>query len=432
MADSLRAQHYIRRVLDAELDDLIGDGVAAIAIEGAKAIGKSASAAERAETVFALERASVRQLLEADPSVVVDGGPVLLDEWQHLPSLWDAVRRAVDSGASPGQFLLTGSASALRPGVHSGAGRILSVRMRPMTLPERGVAEPTVSLADLLSGAGSAVEGRSDMDLSAYVAEIVRSGFPAIREAGPRARRAQLEGYIERLIEHDFPDLTGRSIRNPAALRRWLRAYAAATATTASFEKIRGAATSGEGDKPAKTTVQPYRDTLENLFVLDPLPAWLPTQSHISELARAPKHHLVDPALAVALLGLSEKALLVGDEGEVKIPSDGGTFLGALFESLVTQGLQTFAQANEARCRHFRTHRGDREVDVIVERRDGRIVAFEVKLSASVEDRDVDHLRWLGDQLGDRLLDAVVVTTGDRAYRRSDGIAVVPAALLGP
>lgn len=431
MADTVRAVRYEQRVIDSELDELIEGGIAAIAIEGAKAVGKSATAAERATTVFMLERQPVRQLLEADPSRLSGEGPILLDEWQQLPSVWDGVRRAVDAGAPAGQFLLTGSASAARPGVHSGAGRIVSVRMRPMTLPERGLATPTVSLSGLLSGSKPTIAGQTDVVLRQYVDEIVRSGFPAIRLAGKRARRAQLEGYVERVIEHDVPDLSGRVVRNPAALRRWVTAYAAATATAASFEKIRDAATSGEGDKPAKTTVQPYRDTLENLYVLDPLDAWLPSQSHITELAHAPKHHLVDPALAVTLLGLDDEALLAGEEGEVHIPRD-GTFLGALFESLVTQGLRVFAQANEARCHHFRTHRGDQEVDVIVERRDGRIAAFEVKLSASVEDDDVKHLLWLKDRIGERLTDAAVITTGEYAYRRPDGVAVIPAALLGP
>lgn len=427
----MKALDYRRRVVDDELDALVEGGVAAISIEGAKAVGKSATAAERATAVYLLEQSAVRQLLEADLSQITAGRSVLLDEWQQLPAVWDRVRRAVDAGAAPGQFLLTGSASAVRPGTHSGAGRIVSVRVRPMTLPERGSATPTVSLASLLSGRRSAISGTSGVGLREYVSEIVRSGFPAVRRASERGRRAQLEGYVSRIIEHDFSDVSGRVVRNPAALRRWLTAYAAAVATCTSFEKIRDAATSGEGEKPAKSTVQPYRDILENLFVLDPLDAWLPTRNHIAELSHGPKHHLVDPALAVALLGLDADALLDGEHGGATSPRD-GTFLGALFESLVTQSLRVFAQANEARCGHFRTHRGDHEVDIIVERRDGRVVAIETKLSASVEDSDVENLHWLGERLGGDLLDSAIITTGEHAYRRTDGVAVIPAALLGP
>jgi uncharacterized protein len=431
MKRAARAANYQRRTVDSEIDELIEGGASAIAIEGAKAVGKSATALERVEAAFLLEEPGTRRLVEADPSRIDTGRPVLVDEWHHLPSTWDVVRRAVDAGAEPGQFLLTGSASAPNQGTHSGAGRIVTVRMRPMALCERGVEIPTVSLAALLTGERPPITGETDVDLERYVDEIVHSGFPDIRTKSDRLRRSQLRGYVRRIIDRDFPDLMGRRIRNPAALQRWLTAYAAATATTASYERIRDAATSGEGDKPSKTTTQPYRDTLEALYVLDPVPGWLPTNSHITELASAPKHHLADPALATSLLGLGAGALLSGGEGSLAVARD-GTYLGALFESLVTLDVRVFAQAAEAGVGHLRTHRGDHEVDLIVERDDRKIVAIEAKLSASVDDADVKHLLWLRDQVGADLLDAIVVSTGRFAYRRRDGIAVVPASLLGP
>ncbi len=258
------------------------------------------------------------------------------------------------------------------------------------------------------------------------------SAFLGIRTLSPRVRRAHLRGYAERVIDRDVPDAAGRQLRNPMALRRWLMAYAAATSTCASYETIRDAATSGEGDKPARSTTQPYRDALEAIHILDPLPGWMPTTNHLAELGAAPKHHLVDPALAVALLGLEADGLLSGDEGGTRRPGHGGTLVGALFESLVALSVRVYAQAGEASVGHLRSHRGTREVDLIIERPDRRVVAIEVKLSASVTDRDVRHLLWLRDQLGGNLLDAVVVTTGPEAYRRADGVAVVPAALLGP
>lgn len=162
-------------------------------------------------------------------------------------------------------------------------------------------------------------------------------------------RRAQRRGYVDRIIDRDVPDVMGRRVRNQAALRHWLLGCAAATATVRSYERIRDAATSGEGDTPARTTTQPYRDTLEAVYVVNPGTAWLPTTSHIGELTGAPEHHLADPALA-----------------------------------------------------------------------------------ATVDDSDVRHLHWFRRELGDDLLDAVVVTTGPYAYRRPDGIAAVSAALLGP
>ena len=206
-------------------------------------------------------------------------------------------------------------------------------------------------------------------------------------------------------------------------------AVAAAYAATTSFEKIRGAASQNESP-PATETAIAYRDALLRLFVLDPVDGWIPTGSHLRRLTQGVKHHLVDPALAVALLGLNESKLLRGEGGLKRIPHH-APFLGALFESLATLSVRVFAQAAEARTYHLRTRNGDHEIDLIVEGRGGEIVAFEVKLAATVEDEDVKHLLWLRDQIGDQLQEAVVLTTGPHAYRRKDGVCVVPLALLG-
>lgn len=428
MEGSLRARRYQRRVVDEELDAVL-QGAAAVALEGAKGVGKSATAAERVEAEFHLESPIARQLVEADPRRITDGRRVLLDEWQHAPFTWDLVRREVDAGAKPGQYLLTGSASAVEAGRHSGAGRILGIRMRPLSLAERGYT-PKVSLADLLRGDQATLSADTDVDLNTYCHEIVASGFPGIRDLPARVRRAQLDSYIDRVVHRDISEL-GTRVRNPSALRRWIRAYGAASSTTAALAKVAAAAEPGAGNPPARTTVTAYRDALERLFILDPVPAWAPAKGHLLELAAAQKHHLADPALAAALLGLDEDALLGGD-GPDDIGSRDGPFLGSLFESLVSLSVRVYAQNAEARVGHFRLHRGDREVDLVVERRDGRCLAIEVKLSPLVTDHDVRHLLWFRNRMGAQCLDAIVVTTGQQAYRRHDGIAVVPAALLGP
>lgn len=423
-------QDYLPRVVDSELDELL-PGVAAIAIEGAKAVGKTATAIRRGRTIYRLDVGAQLEIAQADPERLVTGErPVLIDEWQRLPEAWDAVRRAVDADPSPGQFLLTGSATPSARPAHSGAGRIVTVRMRPMSLAERGVGRPSVSLGGLLAGSRGPISGTTDVNLELYAQEIVASGFPGIRPLVDRSLRSQLDGYVDRIVERDVPEL-GYAIRNPAAMKRWLTAYAASISTTASLESIRDAATAGENRKPAKQTTQPYRDVLERLWVLDPVPAWLPTRNRLSRLAAPPKHQLVDPALAARLLGLGVGALLDGREVAAASPRD-GSFLGRLFESLVALSVRIYAQAAEARVMHLRTWAGEREVDLIIERDDQRVLAMEVKLGATVSDRDVRHLRWLRDEIGDDLLDAVVITTGPEAYRRSDGIGVVPAALLGP
>jgi uncharacterized protein len=405
--------------------------VAALAIEGAKGVGKTATAGRRAKTVHELDDPGRRSIGSADPLRLLDGPPpVLIDEWQYLPETWDLIRRAVDAGAEPGRFLLTGSSRSMARGSHSGAGRILSIRMRPLALSERSLDSPSVSLSDLLQGGRAPLSGACSTRLEDYVDEIVSSGFPGLRPLSGRALRGQLDGYLARIVDRDFEEL-GHNVRDPAALRRWLTAYAAASATAASFETIRDAATAGHGDKPAKSTTLPYRDVLERLWILDPVEAWLPTRNRISRISSPPKHHLADPALAARLLGLDANALLEGRAPGPAVPRD-GTLLGALFESLVTLSMRTYAQAAEATVKHLRTSGGQHEIDLIVERADGRVIAIEVKLSRSVTDSDTSHLHWLADRIGDELLDAVIVTTGSEAYRRSDGIAVIPAALLGP
>jgi predicted AAA+ superfamily ATPase len=231
-------------------------------------------------------------------------------------------------------------------------------------------------------------------------------------------------------VDRDF-DEQGHSVRKPDVLRRWMAAYAAATSTTTSLAKIRRAATGDDEDGPTKVTVSAYRDVLSRLWVIDPVSGWLPTRNHLARLTQAPKHHLADPGLAARLLGVDEGALLTGATAGQVGPRD-GTLLGQLFESLVTLSVRAYAQAAEARVRHLRTKEGRQEVDLIVERRDQRIVAIETKLSGAVTDDDVRHLLWLRGILGDDVLDLVVVNTGPYAYRRPDGVAVVPAALLGP
>lgn len=421
---------YRRRIVDDLLDELFPH-LGAIALEGAKGVGKTATAAERAVTVFSLDLPAQRDVVAADIDRIVEvPAPVLLDEWQLLSPVWDRVRRAVDEDASGGRFLLTGSAEP-GPGarVHSGAGRIVSLVMRPLSLVERALAEPTVSLAALLAGSRPSISGQTSVGLSAYTDEILASGFPGIRGLPERVRQVQLDSYLARIVERELPE-NGIEVRRPAVLRAWLSAYAAATSTDASYTTILDAVTAGDDEKPRRATVSAYRDHLARLFLLDPLPAWIPTFNPLKRLTASPKHHLVDPALAARLVGVGKAGLLRGEDNR---PWDAtGTWLGALFESLATQSIRVYADAASARVAHLRTKDTSREIDLIVEGDDRRVVAIEVKLSETVSDKDVRHLNWLHDQIGARLADKALVTTGAHAYRRPDGVAVVPLALLGP
>ena len=168
---------------------------------------------------------------------------------------------------------------------------------------------------------------------------------------------------------------------------------------------------------------------LESLWLLDPVPAWELGGSQFTRLARSPKHHLADPALAARLLGLNEAKLL--GTGGSPIGPERRTVLGSMFESLATLCIRVAAQAAEANVGHLRTRNGDHKVDLVVTRKDGAVLAIEVKAAGAVDDGDTKHLQWLRKQMGQRLIDSIIVNTGTAAYRRPDGIGVVPLALIG-
>lgn len=427
MADS-----YHVRIIDGELDALLPH-LAAIALDGPKAVGKTTTARQRARTSIDLTDPAVAALLLATPERLdKDATPILLDEWQRAPQVWDIVRRSVDRNGAGGRFLLTGSAAPPAVPLHSGAGRIDRLRMRSLSLAERDLPDtPSVSLA-ALSKPGLPLAGNATMTAADYVSEVCSSGFPAIRELPALIRPRRLNSYIDSVIQRDFPE-QGLLVRKPNTLRAWLQAYAAATATTASYNKILDAATAGLSDKPARTTVTAYRDVLEQLWLLDPVAGWLPQTSQLGRLALAPKHHLADPALAVTLRGANQKALLANT---VTLPEDlagrfaGTPWAGLLFESLIALSLRVYAQPNAMNVYHLRTQDGTHEIDFIVELPDTSIIAIETKLSPDVAADSVRHLTWLRNRIGDRLRNAIIVNTGTAAYRRSDGIGIVPASLL--
>lgn len=413
---------YLHRTLDRELSFLM-PYASAIAIDGPKGVGKTGTASRHADTIFYLDQVEQQNIMRADPSfTAAPAGSLLFDEWQYVPEVWNSVRRQVDQGAPPGRFLLTGSASPLA-GVdtHSGAGRILSLRMRPLTYYERYRPHAPVSLSELLLGEGDPVAGQTTQaTLEDYFTAIVSSGFPGIFQAPEQIRRRLLDAYLQRVIDKDLPD-SGYAVRRPETFRRWLTAYAAASSTTTSYSRILDATSAGDGSQPAKTTTAMYRDFLMKLWLLDPVPGWVPVNNEFTKLAVAPKHQLADPALAARLLGLGARGLAT---------AQGAHMAGPLFESLVTLSVRAAAQAAEATVSHLRTPKGDREVDLIVQGPEGQVLGIEVKLTASVTDADVRHLLWLREKAGSSVTNLVVITTGSQAYRRQDGVAVVPLALL--
>ncbi|WP_238385367.1 ATP-binding protein [Nesterenkonia muleiensis] len=421
----------MRRTVDDELDELF-PSTPAIALDGPKFVGKTTTAHQRVKNVLALDNPATRELVGADPfdAIFNEPTPTLIDEWQNVPAVWDAVRRAVDAAPTrEGKYLLTGSASP-SPGTtaHSGAGRIIRMRMRPMTLSERGVSEPVVSLRKLLYEPPASLSGRSTLTLRDYIQELCRSGFPDIRSSPERNRRKDLSSYLHNIVDRDIPEL-GETVRRREVLLDWLRSYALSSATTASYKTIIDQATPGDSDPPARDTLDKYRDLLRQIWIVDPVDAWHPRGIPIDRLYTGPKHHLADPALAAQLLQLTPEKLLRGQHG---INPPRGSLLGNFFESFATLCIRVAAQAVEAEVRHMRTRNGDHEVDLIIEGHDESLVAIEIKATAVPENKDFKHLKWLRAQLGARLTDALLITTGQGAYRREDGIGVVPLAMLGP
>ncbi|MCL2655742.1 MAG: DUF4143 domain-containing protein [Coriobacteriia bacterium] len=421
---------YQQRIMDSTLSTYL-TGLPAIAIEGAKAVGKTSTAERLAAETFRFDHAETIELMKNGFDILrKTSKPILLDEWQRYPPVWDMTRRLVDEDSAPGQFLLTGSAALPHNvNVHSGAGRIVRLRMRPFSLQERDLEKPAISLNSLLQEPPVDLYAKSRITLIDYIEEILRSGFPAIRAKSETFVEIELDGYIDKLLEKEFPD-NGIQVRKPLVLRQWLRAYAAATGTTTSYKKILDASTAGEDRKPAKETTMAYRDALDSLWITDRIEAWLPTTNPFAALGRAPKHFLADPALSARLLRIGKHQLLSGATYDNKPGSSGSTILGRLFESLVAQSLQVYATANRVPVQHFRTSRGDHEVDFIIEG-DQRLLAIEAKATADINAKDVQHLNWLEKQIPQYPLTKIAINTGEYAYTRDDGVHVIPASLLG-
>ena len=415
---------YSRRNIDHSLDQLLGQ-LPAILLDGPKAVGKTTTAMQRAKTIKGLQKPADRRRAEVDGSWLLSGEkPILIDEWQKVPESWELLKERVDQDYSGGQFILTGSLP--EKGTHSGAGRITSLRMRPLGFSERNLEKPQISFAQLLTG-DAEISGESKFTVQGYAEEITRSGFFNIRGLEGNALRVALDGYIERIIDTDMQDL-GFSIRRPATLRSWLVSYAAATATTASWEKIRDSANSGSVEPPAKSTVIPYRDALTRLRILDELEAWLPTKNQFARASAGSKHFLADPALAARALNLNQKQLFSSglESGQYDKP-----LLGRLFEALATLSIRSLAESQFAKVMHFRDSKGFREIDMIIQRADGKVLAIETKLAETVDAKDLKHLNWLQHQIGGDLIDRVVIYSGKYAYR-DDGVAVIPLSLIGP
>ena len=426
---------YYDRLIEPYLLSLMGE-FPAIAIDGLKGVGKTVSTKRIAASVFELDRPKDYDQIANVPEVLASAvPPVLIDEWQRIPSVWDYIRRAVDEGAKPGSFLLTGSISNTDTNIHSGAARIIRRKMYPLSLAERGIEKPTVSIGEMFSSVEpfkAIISGKTDVSSKDYLYEISASGLPEFRRYSPDNRRIAFESFFDNILSHDFRQ-QGIRLRQPETLLRWLRAYCAAISTDAGYTEILDASTAGEGNKPtAKTTIS-YREALENLWLLDELSPWLEGESFFAGLKLSPKHYLADPAIAAYMLGLDEDILARSDgwpSRAERFDTKYGSIIGRLFEALIQLCLNVYASVNNSKLYFAKTHKGDREVDFVLQK-GNKVIACEVKFSPTVGVSDGKHLRWFIERVGADCWDAMIITTGGIAYRRNDGIAVVPASLLG-
>ncbi len=419
---------YQPRLIDEYLKDTFSE-LPAVEIFGAKAVGKTSTAQRLSASMIKLDTTEGKELVKGGAAVLAQQKKLLLlDEWQRLPESWDMVRRLVDEDGASAQFLLTGSAVPQGVSLHSGAGRIVRIKMRPLSLQERVLTKTSVSIKDLLLGKADAVFGSTDISLPDYLKEIVQSGFPGIRNRSMQAVSLALDGYIDNIIQKEFPE-QGLMVRKPDVLKNWLRAYASATASTASYQSIMEASTPGDAKKPSRISTTGYRDILDSLWITDRVDAWLPTVNTLTPLGKSPKHYLVDPALCARLLRVTYDQLLRGAEHKMLGPQH-ASIAGRLFESLVAQSLKVYSQVNNAELRHFRDSKNGWEIDFIIEL-DDVILAIEVKMAEAATDDDAKRLNWLRNNLKTRTVIGMIINSGSTAYTRKDGIHVVPAALLG-
>ncbi len=416
--------NYLPRLADKQLRNRLA-ALGAVAIEGPKACGKTATARQCAssEVLLDIDIDAVRAV-SIDPRLVLPGPtPRLIDEWQRHPLIWDAVRRAVDDRSAPGQFILTGSAIPNdNTARHSGAGRITVMRMRPMTMFEQRKSTGVISLDALMSG-DSPTSAQSELDIHAYAKQVITGGWPQLINEDLAVAQQFITSYIDLVIEHDIEEATGVH-RNPRLVRRFMYSYAQLTAHPARLSTIIGRARGEEAHEAAlsRWAADPYLDALRRLMIVDEIEPWAPSLRSRTRLTSTPKRHLTDPSLAACLLGTSAQGLI----------NDLKTF-GFLFESLVARDIRVYAETNGARVYHYREQSGHLEADLIVEHTDGRWAAFEVKLGGTLIDEAAKSLLHLArSRIATPPVALAVVTTTEYAYLRPDGIWIIPLGCLGP
>lgn len=360
------------------------------------------------------------------PALVLDGEfPRLIDEWQEVPPIWDAVRYRVDQLQQRGMFLLTGSATPNHKGIlHSGAGRIGRIRMRPMSLWESGDSSGDVSLQSICQGTlQPAMTG--EVDLKKIIELIVRGGWPGSLSFTPQQGHLMAQQYIQAIVSDDATRIDGVQ-RDQRKLELVLRSLARHESTTVKEATIIKDIADESGDNLARSTLTDYMDVFERLFLLDNQRPFAPSVRSKTRLKQAEKRHFCDPSLAAALLGISEEGLFNDLET-----------LGFLFEALVERDLKIYAESFGAQLFHYQDY-SNREMDAVIALPDGKWIGFEIKLGANQIDAAAENLLKIKAALAEDNPKAapaelcVICGLSNAAYRREDGVFVVPLTALKP
>ena len=414
---------YISRISDQELKNKL-NACGALLIRGMKACGKTESAKQFANSMISFDQdEQVSILMQTAPQRLLLGEtPRLIDEWQEYPKIWSYVSHEVDNRNDIAQFILTGSANPEETiKMHSGAGRFTTLDMRTLSWQELGYSSGEVRLRDLFDSKSISVIDEP-LSLEKIVERIVIGGFPSLINKTIDQAREVNQAYVNLVAEVDMSRVS-KVKRNPSRVRSLLRSYARNSATLVDITTLAADIKEKENIDLSRPTIYDYLDALERLMIIEDQPAWNTHIRSSSSLRKAPKRHLTDVALAVAVLGIDEELLLK----DVK-------FTGFLFESMVVHDLRVYAQANKAEVFHYNDSSG-LEVDAIVQKQNGDWCAFEIKLGiGQIEEAASNLLKFasiIDDKKTTKPKSLNIITGTGISYTRPDGINVISMGSLG-
>ena len=422
----MEREDYRPRLIDNIIDSYL-EAFGAVCVEGPKWCGKTWTSSYHCKSEIMLGNPDGnfqnRQLAQMSPSLVLEGEtPRLIDEWQEVPQLWDAVRYKVDQSGNKGQFILTGSATPNHKGIlHSGAGRIAKLRMRPMSLFESGNSSGDISLKDICEGR---IEPKisGEVDLRKLIDFIIRGGWPANQETTLNQAAYLPIQYIRAVLDDDVYRIDNVK-RDKHKMELLLRSLARNEATTVTNKKLKNDIKEIDDEDIDVETVSAYLDVFQRLFLTDnqkPFEAKLRSSIRIKQ---AEKRHLSDPSLAAALLNATPEMLL----------NDLNT-LGFLFEALCERDLKIYAESFDAELYHYQDYNNN-EMDAVIAMPDGKWCGFEIKLGANQIDMAAENLIKIKNEIkasGGIAPDSLCVICGlsNAAYQRPDGVFVVPITAL--